>query len=400
MEALKNYKKFFLLSLFFGVVFCFNFNITSSPQWVELSRSFLNYHLDFIHVSDIRDTADYGGKIFWPLGPLPAIFLMPFVFLADSFGIFFKQGYVQPFIALVIFLLILRIGQQIGFKNGNNFWLAFAFCFASPFLLIAVSPGWGQLAYLFSVFFIFLGISEHLSKNRPVIIGLAFGLAAASRLTAGLGIIFFILEALTSSRKITKEIFKRIIFLTIPILASVLLIGIYNYLRFDNFFEQGYSYQNVTTDALAKARNYGLMNLVHIPGNLYYFLLSAPVPIFKDGLSHVLKFPYIKPDPWGMGIFFSSPYLLTLFFLSKRDRISKLLLLTCGIVALPIILYYGIGYSQIGYRYALDFLPLIFFLLARNYFRDKGQWSLPFKFAVFFSGIFNLYLLLVYFSHV
>ena len=48
-----------------------------------------------------------------------------------------------------------------------------------------------------------------------------------------------------------------------------------------------------------------------------------------------------------------------LAFLVARtwDRFTKLLLIGILAVALPVFLYYGIGWRQLGYRYSLDFLP-------------------------------------------
>ena len=72
----------------------------------------------------------------------------------------------------------------------------------------------------------------------------------------------------------------------------------------------------IASGVTEKAREYGLFNLKHIPGNLYHFFLATPLPVFADSLSHVLKFPYLKADPWGMGIFITSPIFIYLFPLS------------------------------------------------------------------------------------
>ena len=147
-----------------------------------------------------------------------------------------------------------------------------------------------------------------------------------------------------------------------PISVAVILLFSYNFIRFGNIFEQGYSMQTVPDHAV-KAREYGIISSVHIPGNLFYFLLAMPLPVFKDNLSHVLKFPYIEMNHWGMSIFVTSPIFLYLFNLSYKDKLSRLLIITTIIIAVPIFLYYGIGYRQFGYRYSLDFLPLLFTVL-------------------------------------
>ena len=171
-----------------------------------------------------------------------------------------------------------------------------------------------------------------------------------------------------------------------------MLLAGYNYQRFGNIFEQGYNYQILLTESLSKAREYGIFSLAHLPTNLYYFLLSVPLPIFRDGVSHVLKFPFVMADPWGMSIFITSPYFIYLFFLKYKDKISKLFLVSIFLTALPILLYYGVGFRQFGYRYSLDFLPFLFWLKIRNYNSKYKKLSNKFKILVLISAFTNLYL--------
>jgi hypothetical protein len=180
--------------------------------------------------------------------------------------------------------------------------------------------------------------------------------------------------------------------LSVPYVFGVIIFLIYNFLRFGNILEQGYSYQTVLGGVL-KAREYGLFSLSHLPGNLYYFLIAPPMPVLKDGLSRVLKFPFLTYDPWGMGILYTSPYFIYLFFLKYKDRLSKLLWITVAVIALPIFLYYGVGVNQFGYRYSLDFLPYLFLLLIEVYKNEKGDLSTGFKAVIIVSSLTNIYLL-------
>ncbi len=67
-----------------------------------------------------------------------------------------------------------------------------------------------------------------------------------------------------------------------------------------------------------------------------------------------------------MGLFFTSPALLYLFRARLRDRLVQASWLAIGFTLVPILTYYGIGYVQFGYRYALDFMPFIMLLVARG----------------------------------
>ena len=108
----------------------------------------------------------------------------------------------------------------------------------------------------------------------------------------------------------------------------------------------------------------------------------------------MLKFPYVKANAWGMSIFVTSPYFLYLFRLKYDERVAKELLLSIAVVASLVFTYYGIGYIQFGYRYSLDFLPFLFFLLIRNYRKQNVELSPCFKKIVLGTSLTNLYLVL------
>jgi hypothetical protein len=98
-----------------------------------------------------------------------------------------------------------------------------------------------------------------------------------------------------------------------------------------------------------------------------------------------------------MSIFITSPCFIYLFTLKLRDKLSLIILSTVTITAIPILLYYGVGFRQFGYRYSLDFLPLLYFLLMRNYYYQKGNLSSAFKVLVLASAFLNLYIFSYYY---
>ncbi|MDP2630756.1 MAG: hypothetical protein Q8P56_05090, partial [Candidatus Uhrbacteria bacterium] len=177
-----------------------------------------------------------------------------------------------------------------------------------------------------------------------------------------------------------------------PFGVGVLLLMAYNFLRFGNVLEQGYGLQYLAYDSLRVARDYGILNIVHVPGNLFYALFAGVIPIFQDQFSHVLRFPFVRPDPWGMSLFITSPYLFLLFFFKYRERTSWLLIASIICIAVPIFLYYGIGFRQFGYRYALDFFPFLFFLFMREYMTSRAVLSRGMKVLIISSSFVNLWL--------
>jgi hypothetical protein len=237
---------------------------------------------------------------------------------------------------------------------------------------------------------IFASIAEIIGRRRPLIIGSLFALALATRVTAALGVFWCIGEVLCDSSSWRKKL-RSLVAVGFPCFAVLALLLLYNYARFGNAFEQGYAAQIIPRHGSA-ARAIGLLSLRHIPGNLYYLLLAAPTTVSFDKVSAVLAFPFVAANRWGMSIFVTSPCLLYMFGLRYCDKTSCMLLLTVVVIALPILLYYGVGYFQFGYRYSLDFMPFLYFLLLRNYRLQRGDLTTGFKAVLIASAVWNLYL--------
>lgn len=86
-------------------------------------------------------------------------------------------------------------------------------------------------------------------------------------------------------------------------------------------------------------------------------LLFAHLPTFSSTP------PFLKPDGLGMSIFITSPGLLLALRTDWRSRMAIALGLTTVAVILPSLLYYGGGWLQYGYRYALDVIPFVMALV-------------------------------------
>jgi len=436
-EARKVFNQFIKIVFYYAI--CFLIIITllingvtylsrnqQDQQFVDLARSFIQGKLYFIYpitpfstsVTLYKDAITHGnfdqykntdtflysdssfykGRWYWPLGPFPSILMLPVVFLADTVGFVPKHDLLNSILFLVIAICFYYIAKKNGFKKHDAIILASGFCFGSVLYSMALSPSGWYFAHIVTTALIVASLLEYWTKRRPVVIGILMGLVVATRMTAGLGLLFFMAADCLELYKNTnvKIIFKRMLYYCIPFAISLVVLAIYNYFRFDSFFDKGYSLQSIRT-SLAQAKSYGLLSFIHLPGNLYYAFLSMPTPVFKDQISHVLKYPFIQNNPWGISIFFTSPYLISLFFFDYKKTISKLLIGISAVVAIPVFLYYGIGFSQVGYRYALDFLPFLFTLFMIEYKEKRPQGlSMAMQAVLIMSGFIVLYLNVAY----
>lgn len=385
----------FVILFFIAVMFAYSIQAFGEQQYSYLAQSFLHGKLYFLDMPGWwADAVEYGGKYYWPLGPLPALVLMPFVFLFSLGGAFFYQGYAIFFITLFVLLMWYRTAKHYGFSSDDARYAACAFCFSSSYLMIALWQWSWFFAHAVTVLLLSCALYEYCTKKRYSIIGILMAAVAMTRLTAGVGVVFFIFDILFLAPIHGKDKKKAFIALLVPLGVSGLLLAGYNAARFGDIFNQGYGLQILTMEALRKARDYGLFGLIHVPANLYYMLLAGPLPIIRDASTFVLRFPFIVPNPLGMSIFLVSPYLLTLFFQRLKDRLSWALLVTCVIVSIPLMLFYATGYFQFGYRYSLDFFPFLFLLFIHQYRKKSGSFSRGLRFVIIAGAILDLFLFL------
>lgn len=332
--------------------------INNPYHYLYLAHAFINGSLSYKKLPpDLIDLSYYNGKYFWPLGPLPAILFL----LLLPFTAIFKSGIYDWFIKIPIviidFFLVYKISINLKTATDKAWSLATFFVFGSvvtPLLAISYSS---YLSQVVGITCLLLGIYEFVSKRRWLLIGTFIALAALSRFEIVLASIFFVLYLVKKPFSL-----KNVLNFSLPIVTAVIILAIYNYQRFGNFLETGQNLIiNLPEEKIQKS--YGTFSSKHIPANIYYMLIKTPDPILKND-SHVLKFPYIKPDYWGMSIFFLSPVLFLIFEADYKKESSRNAAITIFVMALPMIMFYGIGFQQIGYRYAAVFYPFILVILS------------------------------------
>jgi hypothetical protein len=383
------------LTAFLTITARYNFTINGAEHFSRLAQSFLHGRLYFDTPPDgtWKDTTPYDGKNYWPLGPFPAVLLMPFQFLAGRFGIFFYQGYLQIVLVILLLALVFLVARRTGFGAEDASYLAFGFVFSTACLGVALWPWSWYLSQVITCILVFAAIAEMTGKRRPIVIGIFFALCFATRAPAALGLCWFIGETLCRNE---PKKWRTLTASMVPCLIVLGLLLLYNYARFGNVLEQGYANQIIPEHAAIR-RNIGIFSIQHLPANLYVLLLAGPLPITRDASALVLRFPFVAANPWGMSLFVTAPCFFMLSAIAYRDITSRLILITTLLIALPVLFYYGIGYRQFGYRYSLDFLPLLYYLLFRNYRLQREGLTTGFKVLIILSAVWNLHLFAGYY---
>lgn len=393
-------QKISIICILFFIACAFVLNVTQfgEQQYSFLAREFLHGSLSFSQNPPFpfSEVVFYSGHYFSHLGPFPAILLMPFVFVSQFFGIFFYQGYLQFFLTLGIFFFCFVLARKQQYSPRDALLLACAFCFASVYQFVAFVPWSWYFAQAVSVFFAFWALNEYFNKRRYWLIGVLFACIFMTRVTAGLGILFFFaVIAFGSNLSLSKKI-RYGMMLCIPLIISATLLFGYNYARFQNPFDNGYTTMNsgITSDeSRYELIHYGLFQLQNIPTNVYYYFLKTLDPVvIQRGNQYVLAPPYTTIHFPGTSFFIVSPFFLYLFRARFRDRTVRYALIPVIVILFFLLTYFWPGWRQVGPRYLLDLLPFVY-LIVLTAFRNSVL-SPYARGLIIGSSFFNAYLYL------
>lgn len=169
----------------------------------------------------------------------------------------------------------------------------------------------------------------------------------------------------------------------LPIGLSVALVavttGALNRLKFGSALDFGYRYLYVDRpdDPIARdAAAHGLFSWRFVPRNMYHANLGFPEVhrIEVAGEEQTL----LRPSRMGTGIWWTTPLLLWLFVGFRRmlaDPDERAWLIAAAAVYLVLLFYHNTGYDQRGFnRFSLDYLPVMFTLIAPRCTEGKGRW--------------------------
>jgi hypothetical protein len=373
MMTLHQMWPFVYATALFGLIGSLNFITPGDIQYSRLTDAFLsgNFELPPIPERNSADTAPFESRYYSALGPLPAVIFMPLV----SAGIF-HQGIVTLVASLFVFLLCFRLARTFHYSYEEACWFALSFCFATSFVGVAALATSNHLAHVFSVVFLFLAINEYEEKSRFPLVGGLVGLAMATRLPTGLNIFSFVLLICfgvgTGQKKLAS-----LVKLLVPFGLIAAILAVYNFARFGNPLESGYSFQ---------VNGFGIpYSMWDVPGNK-----AGPLLSISNIPNHLWIFLAGLPSFRGIGtsVLLVSPFLVYLLKLPRWDLTNQLIAIAILPVLLVDLAFRSTGFEQMGYRFSLDFFPFLFWLLMRSRIALTG----PFKGLILLATMTDLVL--------
>jgi hypothetical protein len=340
----------------------------------------------------MHDASLYNDKYYIYFSPvIPLLVIAPVRLIT---GYYVSENFLVPLFAFLGFLFSCATIKKIFALSTSipksiymyTCFFALAMLTNIPFLLRR--PAVYELSIISAYFFLMAGIYYYIcsiDKKNPkptremLIAGIFFGLCFASRPNQILIIIlliigyFFLRKNFLTEKK--GETLYLLTMILIPFSVICIFLGIYNYVRFDSFFEFGMKYQLSGIDV----KNVPSISIGRFFANLYAYFLHP----FKL----VPNFPFIhiteplKPEAlkaiWfterTLGIF-SYPFfwLTPLFYFSRKELkkdnpllYSVLSLLFLSALVCVILLSQLHGVTM---RYTVDFIPLILIVSLVGYF--------------------------------
>ena len=296
-----------------------------------------------------------GNKYAVVYPPGPALILMPFVY-------FFGDKFPQQMMAHLLGAGLAVITAQIAFlkskRNSHFVWFFLLAAFGNILWFLSSNGSVWYLGQVAGAFFLTATIFESLKNKRPLFVSVFFGMAILSRLQTilALPLIIFL-----NKNNLSK---KNILFYLIPLGILMILYGYYNEVRFDSFFQTGYSLIPGVLDEPWYSK--GIFHLSYIKNNLRVMFTS--LPIFKS------EFPYITPSWGGLSILITTPAFIYLLLAKLKEKENLFAWISLLLVALITFSHGGTGFTQFGYRYAVDFYPIIFLLLANSLKGKNLKW--------------------------
>jgi hypothetical protein len=308
-----------------------------------------------------------GTTTFMSFPPLPAVLMLPGALLGGRAGNDVLPTLLVAALCLPLLLMGLRRLNAAGLTDrslAEQLWLCALLGFGTVFFFSAVQGRVWFTAHVVGVALALLYAWASIEAARPIIAGVALGLAAITRTPMAFMFPLFLCEAWrmtggkaawTADRKaFVRQLARRLIPFAAPVVIIAIIAGAYNYARFGSPTEFGHSYLAVMQQK--QMETYGLFSYHYLGRNLAVAMTLLPE------LSS--QAPFVQISGHGLALWITTPVFLLLLWPRTRQPIHRALWLTVAAVALPSLCYQNSGWVQFGYRFSLDYTPFLVLLLA------------------------------------
>jgi len=263
-------------------------------------------------------------------------------------------------------LVVGKITQNLAIR----LWATVMFGFGTIHWWLASTGSVWAISQVTSVSFLFLAIYTTLLEKSPFIAGVFLGASYCSRLPTILSLPFFIvmysdkwLKRTSESSLLNRINIKPLLHLGLGVGIFVILNFLYNFLRFGTPLDIAYYLKPGIFDEIWYKN--GIFDITYIPRHLK--IIFAGFPIFLS------KQPYVMPSWGGMAIWITTPAFIYAIFAGIKNKLSIGCWTSILLIAIVEFTHGTTGFSQFGYRFAVDFYPFLFILTVKG-IGDRIRW--------------------------
>ena len=368
------------------------------PDFFYLADAFLHGRLYLDRALGPWDNVVVDGRVYVPFAPFPAIVFTPIVAVLGPARLDQWEQIVDSAIAAADVGLCWWLMARLGVRSlRDRLWLVILFGFSTQILWVTTRGGVWHTGHLIATFVTLAALIETFGRRRAWLLGLLVGAGFLTRAPLALAAPFFAWVLADRDRATWRRPrdwpWRAWVWYALGIAPAAVFFLWYNAARFGSPLESGYVLASLPP-FLEAQRAQGLFSLSHLGMNLDYLFTHLPTFAVQGPTGLQLVWPP-RPDGLGLSIFLTSPGLLLALRADWRSRMTVGLALTAAAVLLPSLLYYGGGWLQYGYRYALDSIPFVMAIVglavARRGLPIWGKVLIAFGVAVNALGVYWAY---------
>jgi hypothetical protein len=302
-----------------------------------------------------------GGGWYSPFPPFLSVLLLP----AAALGVAVDSNLLAALFGGISVFLVWELLGQLAVARGARVGLTVGWALGSEVLWVASEGGQHLSLQMAAAALLLASLVLAVQRRAPLLAGILFACAVASRLPVGLAapVLLYLYRPAAGPADVTRAVQPSPVRRDRPWLAflvaaavPLVLVGLYNLARFGSPVEFGYG---LIRDVEGRSvldepwYSHGIVSLAYLPQGIYAMLFR--------GLEWRDAFPWLHPDLSGTSVLLTMPILWWIF--GARGRLALVTGISAVLVLLPSLLHGNPGFAQVGYRYILDALPLLWLLL-------------------------------------
>lgn len=361
----------------------FYHNSGENNAYLLFSESLLKGNITLPAMDNYHDMIEYNGKYYLPYPPLPSVLLAPLVAI---WGVKVNTVLIALLFSCLNIFIFYKILIRLKVDQSVFPWLITGTFFGTGYwFVLFTSHHVYSFAHLVSFSLQLLVINEILGKRRWAIVGLLIGCSFLTRQFTFIYIIYALGYMLWVHYKGEQKIkAKQVMALCGTLGLFVFIYLLYNYIRFDNPFDAGYShivYNGVLKNRIAA---HGVFSADYFLFNFYsLFIKGFNIEFEGSGLMNIKDV-----DLWGTSLLAASPFVIASVKAGLPRIVSIAMWVTIFLIITGTLFYHNNGYQQVNtMRFTMDFLPLLMILTALG-LRHTPTWI--YKSLITYAVILNL----------